>query len=174
MRVHIVKALGIAGLSGAFVICGPLSAQAYKSDTDYSVMNATYDRIWVDVDSTAEHDWRDLPLDPSQSAGFDGELAHLKVRLSSGKILQFDQQRIREIRRRSKLKKGDWIVDMSGLRFVSLPVRQKIFKRLCKPLALTNRWSQPLAVAINTFDFMKQFLIFAALAAASGGSALSR
>jgi hypothetical protein len=39
---------------------------------------------------------------------------------------------------------------------------------------LTNRWSQPLAVAMRTFDFMKQFLVFATLAAASGGSAPSR
>jgi hypothetical protein len=38
----------------------------------------------------------------------------------------------------------------------------------------SNRWSQPLAVAMRTFDFMKQFLVFATLAAASGGSALSR
>jgi hypothetical protein len=121
-----------------------LSAQAYKNDTDYSVVNATYDRIWVDVDSTTEHDWRDLPLDPSQSAGFDGDLTQVKVRLPSGKILQFDERQIQQIRARSKLKKGDWIVDMSGLRFVSLSVRQKIFKRLCKPLTLTNRWSQPL------------------------------
>jgi hypothetical protein len=42
------------------------------------------------------------------------------------------------------------------------------------PSDLTNRWSQPLAVAMRTFDFMKQFLVFATLAAASGGSALSR
>jgi hypothetical protein len=39
---------------------------------------------------------------------------------------------------------------------------------------LTNRWSQPLAVAMPTFDFIKQFLMFATLAAASGGSAWSR
>lgn len=39
---------------------------------------------------------------------------------------------------------------------------------------LTNRCSQPLAVVMRTFDFMKQFLVFATLAAASGGSALSR
>jgi hypothetical protein len=39
---------------------------------------------------------------------------------------------------------------------------------------LINRWSQPLAVVKSTLDFMKQFSIFAALAAASGGSALSR
>jgi len=39
---------------------------------------------------------------------------------------------------------------------------------------LTNRSSQPLAVAMRTFYFMKQFREFAALAAASGGSALSR
>jgi hypothetical protein len=42
------------------------------------------------------------------------------------------------------------------------------------PLHLTNRWSQPLAAVKSTFDFMKQFSVFATLAAASGGSALSR
>ncbi len=39
---------------------------------------------------------------------------------------------------------------------------------------LTNRWSQPLAAVKSTFDFMKQFLKLATLAAASGGSAPSR
>jgi len=39
---------------------------------------------------------------------------------------------------------------------------------------LTNRWSQPLAAVMSTFDFMKQFPVFATLAPASGGSALSR
>jgi hypothetical protein len=39
---------------------------------------------------------------------------------------------------------------------------------------LTNRWSQPLAVVKSTFNFMKQFSMLAALAAASGGSAPSR
>jgi hypothetical protein len=39
---------------------------------------------------------------------------------------------------------------------------------------LTNRWSQPLAAAKSTFDFMKQCSMSATLAAASGGSAPSR
>ena len=39
---------------------------------------------------------------------------------------------------------------------------------------LTNRWSQPLAVAITRFNFMKQLSMFATLAAASGVSACSR
>jgi len=39
---------------------------------------------------------------------------------------------------------------------------------------LTNRWSQPLVGVKSTFDFMKEFQMFATLAAASGGSALSR
>jgi hypothetical protein len=34
---------------------------------------------------------------------------------------------------------------------------------------LTNRWSQPLAVVISVFNFMKQFSMFATLGAASGG-----
>jgi len=34
---------------------------------------------------------------------------------------------------------------------------------------LTNRWSQPLTAVKSTFDFMKEFFIFATLAAASGG-----
>jgi hypothetical protein len=41
-------------------------------------------------------------------------------------------------------------------------------------MGLTNRWSQPLAVVKPTFDFMKQFQMFATLGAASGGSAPSR
>jgi hypothetical protein len=39
---------------------------------------------------------------------------------------------------------------------------------------LTKRWSQPMAVAMIGFDFMKQLFVFATLAAASGGSACSR
>jgi hypothetical protein len=39
---------------------------------------------------------------------------------------------------------------------------------------LTNRSSQPLAVVMPTFDFMKQFSMIAMLATASGGSAPSR
>jgi len=39
---------------------------------------------------------------------------------------------------------------------------------------LTNRWSQPLAAVMPSFDFMKQFSMFVTLAAASGGSAPSR
>ena len=39
---------------------------------------------------------------------------------------------------------------------------------------LTNSWSQPLAVVMRRFDFMKQPPVFATLAAASGGSAPSR
>jgi hypothetical protein len=38
----------------------------------------------------------------------------------------------------------------------------------------SNRSSPPLAGAMRKFDFMTQFLVFAALAAASGGSVLSR
>jgi hypothetical protein len=39
---------------------------------------------------------------------------------------------------------------------------------------LTMRWSQPVAVAMRTFDFVKESLVFATLAVASGGSASSR
>jgi hypothetical protein len=46
--------------------------------------------------------------------------------------------------------------------------------RVCQIDYLTNRWSQPLAVVISTFDFLKQFSMFATLALASGGSAPSR
>jgi hypothetical protein len=43
-----------------------------------------------------------------------------------------------------------------------------------EPCGLTNRWSQPLAGVMTRFDLMKQFSMFATLAAASGGSARSR
>jgi hypothetical protein len=41
--------------------------------------------------------------------------------------------------------------------------------RVCQIDYLTNRWSQPLAVVISTFDFLKQFSMFATLGSASGG-----
>jgi hypothetical protein len=41
-------------------------------------------------------------------------------------------------------------------------------------IRLTSRWSQPLAAVKSAFNFMKQFPMFATLAAASGGSAPSR
>jgi len=47
-------------------------------------------------------------------------------------------------------------------------------KEVAKPSDLTNRWSQPLVVVKSTFDFMKQFSMFATRAAASGRSAPSR
>jgi hypothetical protein len=55
------------------------------------------------------------------------------------------------------------------------PERDKIVQvRKSKVSDLTNRWSQPLAVAMRRFDVLKQFREFATLAAASGGSATSR
>ena len=41
-------------------------------------------------------------------------------------------------------------------------------------LSLPRRYSQPLAGASRTFDFMKQLLVFATLALASSCSARSR
>ena len=45
---------------------------------------------------------------------------------------------------------------------------------MCHIIRLTKRWSQPLAVVMTGFDFMKQLFVFATLAPASGGSAWSR
>jgi hypothetical protein len=47
-------------------------------------------------------------------------------------------------------------------------------RAVARPKHLTNRWSQPLAAVKSTFDFMKQFSMFATLVAASGGSSWSR
>ena len=63
-------------VSSAFLIFGSLRTQAVE-EGKYSFLNATYDRIWVDIDTTRGNEWRDMPLDPSQSAGFDGELLHV-------------------------------------------------------------------------------------------------
>ena len=54
-----------------------------------------------------------------------------------------------------------------------MPLVQTGYRRLCSS-SLTNRWSQPLAVVKSTSNSMKEFLVFATLGAASGGSALSR
>jgi hypothetical protein len=42
------------------------------------------------------------------------------------------------------------------------------------PYMPSKRWTQPLAIAIGSFDFVKHSLVFATLAPASGGSVLSR
>jgi hypothetical protein len=44
----------------------------------------------------------------------------------------------------------------------------------CEATSTSNRWSQPLASIITSFEFMKRISMLATLAAASGGSALSR
>jgi len=82
---------------------------------------------------------------------------------------------------------GDWLL---ATRFARLVASRRLLGRhftrhfafgavlptLCtfEPNHLTNRWSQPLAVTMCTLDSMKQFLLFAMLAAASGDSARSR
>src|SRR5947207_2299399 len=49
--------------------------------------------------------------------------------------------------------------------------RNATMDREANPDTLTDRWSQPLAAVMSTFDFMKPFSIFPTLAAASSGSA---
>jgi hypothetical protein len=43
-----------------------------------------------------------------------------------------------------------------------------------EPKHPTNRWSQPLAVVMMTFNFMKHFSVFGPLALVSGSSTPSR
>src|SRR5438552_2378552 len=85
----------------------------------YSLMNATFDRISVDADSSRHNEWRDLPLDPSQSAAFAGDLTRVIVRFGTGRVLHYSQSEIGIIRSSAHLRRGDWIVDHSGLHFVS-------------------------------------------------------
>ena len=98
----------------------------------YSLMNATKDRIWVDIDSPNNHDWRDMPLYPSQSATFADGLVSVKVRLKSGRVLDYGKRRIAAIQTQARLQKGDWLIDSSGLRFVSCEEREKIFQAVKK------------------------------------------
>jgi len=105
----------------------------------WSLMNATLERISVDTGSSRGDQWRDISLPPSNSVAFDGELTHVKVRLKSGRILIYKQCEI--ARKRAHLQRGDWLVDQTGLRFVSCAERQRAFERLRKwwMKNLTNR-----------------------------------
>src|SRR6266542_1434527 len=114
------------------------SASCTDAYAEYSVMNATSGRIRVDIDASSNHDWRDMPLLPSQSAAFDGALTHLKVCLKSGRVLVYGNHEITAIRTRTHLQKGDWLVDHSGLRFVSCEERQNIFEAAKK-----YEWPKP-------------------------------
>jgi hypothetical protein len=55
-----------------------------------------------------------------------------------------------------------------------LPKGEKTLETVRRLKGLTNRSSQPLAVVMTRFDFMKQFSVLRKLALASGGSAPSR
>ena len=131
------------------VVTGSASASCTDSHAEYSLMNAMNDRIWVDIDSTLNHDWRDVPLDPSQSAAFDGHLMRVKVRLRSGRVVEYRKREITAIRARSRVQKGDWIIDRSGLRFVSCRERQELFETVQKSLATSpNQVLQPAAAPL--------------------------
>jgi hypothetical protein len=142
-----------------------------EAGAPYSVMNATLLRIWLNSASSRHHDWQDLPLDPSQSAAFDGELTRVKVRFGSGRILEYQQRNITAIRSRSHLQRGDWIIERSGLRFVSCAERQRRFEALRKPLAQTpNQTMQPTAGPCTASLSMTNTRSFQAkLGSASGG-----
>ncbi len=146
-------------------------ATCEDADSEYSLMNATNSRIWVDIDAKRNHDWRDMPLDPSQSAAFDGVLTHVKVRLRSGQVVEYRSREIRAIRTRAHSSKGDWIVDRSGLRFVPCGERQQIFKSVQKPLAdRPNQSLQPTADRRGILRMAaKTVNSAAALALVSGG-----
>jgi len=98
----------------------------------YSVMNATRERIWVDIDSPRDHDWRNMPLYPSQSAVFIGALVHVKVRLRSGKSVEYTERQIDDIQTRARFQRGDWVFDGSSLRFVSCEEREKLYQAVKK------------------------------------------
>ena len=104
----------------------------------YSLMNATMDRIWVDIDSPRDHDWRNMLLSPSQSAVFVGERVHVKLRLRSGRVLEYGERQIAGIRTRMPFQRGDWLFDGSGLRFVSCKEREKLYRAVKK-----YEWPKP-------------------------------
>ncbi len=126
--------------------CGdpiPLEPQTHRhgepaSINPYSLMNATRNRIWVDIDSPRDHDWRNMPLYPSQSAVFVGALAHVKVRLRSGEVLEYGARQIAGIRARAPFQRGDWLFDGSSLRFVSCKERDSLYREVKK-----YEWPKP-------------------------------
>jgi hypothetical protein len=71
----------------------------------------------------------------------------------------------------ARKKNGQWTIDESSIERHEAIITSDARSR---QKDLTNRWSQPLAVVMRTFDLMKQFSEFAWLPAASGGSASSR
>ena len=72
----------------------------------WSLMNATLERISVDTNSSRDDNWRDASLPPSDSVAFAGELTHVKVRLKSGRVLQYEQREIAFIRTQSHLQRA--------------------------------------------------------------------
>jgi hypothetical protein len=112
----------------------------------WSLMNGSLEQMSVDIDSSRGDKWRDISLPPSVSVAFDGVLTHVKVRLKSGRVFTYKQRDIALIQSRSHLQRGDWLVDQTGLRFVSCTERLRIFQRLRKwQMKRPNQALQPTA-----------------------------
>ena len=110
-----------------------LNGQCSGQEPEYSLMNATRKPIYVmEIRDRRYNDGWELPLRPSQSVACDDGLTHVKVRLASGRVLDYRRPEIVRIRTQAGLDKGDWIVDERGLHFISCQERSRLFKALDK------------------------------------------
>ena len=137
-----MRAILLATLTCCVTLYSVRAQCGEEPQAPYSLMNATFDRISVDADSSRHNEWRDLPLDPSQSAAFAGDLTRVIVRFRSRRVLHYSQRQIAAIRSSAHLRRGDWIVDRSGLHFVSCTERERLFQAVQRPL--TERSNQAL------------------------------
>ena len=116
------------------VFSASLPAACGDTHVEYSLLNATHHRIWVIMlrGSRNGKEWENLPLRPSQSAGFAGDLTYVKVRLPPGRLFEYHKRQIAGVRARAGVRQGDWLFNASGLHFISCKARQSLFEALNK------------------------------------------
>jgi hypothetical protein len=114
---------------GVLLLCSH-GALGY-SRSDHGILNATSGAIVLDIRSTGQ-DISKFSLSPGESFVFNGVFLRLKVRLHNGKILYVDSAELRKLHGGTTPSDGRWLIDATGLRYVSLHEYMKAFERMTK------------------------------------------
>jgi hypothetical protein len=116
MSAHYKRCSMVLPLALLFVcVC---DAWAFTPHTDHSLMNASSAAIVIDIHSSAQDIRRFLAV-PGGGITFDGIFLHLTVHTTSGRVLSFDSQQLRQLHGGTIPSSGGWLFEDSGLRLAT-------------------------------------------------------
>jgi hypothetical protein len=96
------------------------NASAFTPGSDHYLFNASSGPIGIDI-HTSSQSIDHFGLAPGQSLGFNGEIISIQLRLASKPALRYTAVMLRELVASSgaSAKRGGWLIEDTGLRFVS-------------------------------------------------------